>query len=306
MDYIKIHEGACDLLISKLKNKNYSAHLKEIILNPEDNISVKKALKEMKDVKEWTSGEKKILIEADVLYKSIVNEVYAYYHKAFLQRNVIEDMRKNKNVEFTWMHVTQYYYFFYIACVVGRLNDKFIVYLDESVANEISSVASSYAKEAVSIKANGTYALTITKYDEDKRFVEVVIKTTKNQHQSTWGSARDFFREYKRGANSSNLGLEKNILEKIYKLFNVNCTVFSESRNYYNYRYETAYCDLRSELVGEEYYENKENMWEYLINLDVNLINKNNCSTAMVCISEYLYLLLEIIMDKFTTDSILL
>lgn len=300
MTDIKLHETASEILLRQLINKKYPNYLSTIITSDTEKSSVKNVLKELTEVLKWEKNCKEIVIDQDVFYEGLVNEIYAYYHKAFLQKKNIDFMIQNIDYEFTWMYVTQYYYLFFIACTLGRMNNYFVIYLDQHIAEKISEVATIHQDQLSQINGSATYFLKIEKYDEQDAKLKIIITSTRDQHKSTWQSVKKFIGDYKPLCSNQDIGLEKQIIENINQLFKRNNFIFSESRNYYNYRFEPAYDNSNYKLIPNEYYNNKEKMWKYLIDLDVQSIDIKNSSKILVCISEYLFSLIDKLMNRIT------
>lgn len=298
MENLKIIETGYEIFISRIQNRKYPHYLKNLqdISNP---YSVKKSLTTLSEVIKWDSNDIEILVDSDNIYQSLANEVYAYYTKSKIQKKNLIIMEGNNEIDFTWMYTTQYYFFYYIACVMNRLNNYFVIYLEDSLAKEFSSIATDVNGEIVNIAGNSTYFIKIEPYREQVNKVKVIIKKSKNQHQSTWDAYKSFLKEYKSGCQDKDGGIEKNIIINICKYMNKRAHIFSESRNYYNYRFETVFEDQTNRLWPETFYLNSDEMWTYLYELcEIESIEVETSSHALKCISEYFYIILERLITK--------
>ena len=65
--------------------------------------------------------------------------------------------------------------------------------------------------------------------------VKITLQQTRDQHKSSSKALTAFFKTHKGNCVKDNLGLELNLVSKIYELLNSNSFSFSGARNYYNH-----------------------------------------------------------------------
>lgn len=302
MSDVKILETAYEILQKKVIKENYPKYMSEVFSgNTDEKHSVKSILKEATQVIEWKKDKKIILVDKEEYYKHLLNEVYAFYFRAQTQKHNIDEMLNSQKFDFTWKFVTQYYFFYFISCALSRINNYFVIYLEDDLAKQISQTLTLYAKEPIQINGNATFFLKAENYREEEGKVKITLNQTRDQHKSSSQALRAFFKTHKGNCVQDNLGLEHNLVSKIYELLTSNSFSFSRARNYYNYRFEHAFNNSNKELVSKNFYDNNELMWEYLININIGNIQIENSSQLLVCVSEYSYQLLDKIIEKILT-----
>ena len=299
MSDINILETAYEILQRKVINDNYPKYMSEVFSdNMEEKHSVKFILKELTEVIEWKQDKKIILVDEEEYYKHLLNEVYAFYFRAQTQKKNIDEMLNSQKFDFTWKFVTQYYFFYFISCALSRINNNFVIYLEDDLAKQISETLTVYAGEASKINGNATFFLKAEKYKKEEGKVKITLQQTRDQHKSSSKALTAFFKTHKGNCVKDNLGLELNLVSKIYELLNSNSFSFSGARKYNNYRFEHALNNSNQELISKDFYDNIDLMWDYLINIDICNIKIENSSQLLVCVSEYSYQLLDKIIEK--------
>jgi len=298
MENVDLYETGHEIFLKQMINKNYPKHLKNIFLSEEDIKSVKTVLTELTSILKWEKNEKIILVDEDTFYTNLAHEVYAYYYKALNQKKSIESMKNMNNYDFTWLYVTQYYYLFFTSCALSRLNNYFVIYLEDDLAAKISNVATTYDGDIKKINGSGTYFIKTDKYTEENNKVKITIISTRDQHVSSLKTLKSFAKKYKQNCVSNSRGLEFAIMKNVNLLLDKKSFNFSNARNYYNYRFETAFQNNNMKLFPDHYSSNDELLWDYFINLDVNSVDIFNSSESLVCVSEYLYQLLYLSIEK--------
>lgn len=284
---IQIYETGYNIFLNQLKNRDFPLYLSNTIDSEDEHKSVKEMLKEVREVIKWESSEKKILMDKSSYLTALSNEVYAYYHKSILQKKNVDFMTTEKKCDFTWMYTTQYYNFYYIACTLSRLNSYFVIYLEDDLAKEISSVATTVKNETLQINGASSYYIKVKEISGE--VVEVTITKTRDQHKSTMKTLQSFLNKYKSSCRTDSDGIEFQLINKISQITNKQDFSFSTARNYYNYRFETAFSNSNNDIIDDSYYDDKEKMWSHLIDLDVSCLNIFNSSESLVCVTEYLY-----------------
>lgn len=176
-------------------------------------------------------GKNEISLEYDksTVLKAIIGDVELYRAKALLQRENI--YKSNGALSACWDYVTTYYFSFYSATLLTRINQTGFIFLNSEKSRYLSDLVTELSSELVSVTA-GNYSFKLNEVSVNVLRI-TLKKSNKKPHDSLWQTTSEILNEIR------NLDSAENYEKLIYDFlsnFQFKTNLHSELRNLINYR----------------------------------------------------------------------
>ena len=245
-----------DVFEHKLQERQLKFNtLKEVILNHTLGVNVEAA------------NSFAFFLDSDKFYKAIACELELFHAKSHLQKMNLNCLI---NVDPTWKFVSVYYYAFYSATTLLRINRTGIVFLDKKTAKRFGNIATSLIGNLTQI-AEGGYVFTSESVSATQTKI-ILTKDNTRTHQKVWSLTSDFLKYYLSLSNSKND--EYTILTQVISIMsNNNSGLLSIARNRINYQgpsvidgiTDNIYSDISSLKLDDE------NLFKQLLGFKVDI-----------------------------------
>ncbi|PFA59107.1 hypothetical protein [Bacillus sp. AFS015896] len=219
--------------------ENRLSHFQDILINQDDyhTQNTKSAILELVEVVAWDKHIKTIKVDKSTFFKGVAIEILG------LEKRISKQLENakyiQKNCDYTWDFVTEYYLSFFLIITLCRMNGNFATFVYKEEADKIADVATIYMGSKCSLN-NGQYVINVKSIDIENDLVTMDLQINRDTHATAWSLFDKFIKDYRNLSGKIDT-VEDNVIAVIEDYLRDEANLFSSLRNDLNYKYHKGF-----------------------------------------------------------------
>ncbi|MET3297394.1 UNVERIFIED_ORG: hypothetical protein ABIC81_004132 [Bacillus proteolyticus] len=219
--------------------ENRLSHFQDILINEDDyhTQNTKSAILELVEVVAWDKHIKTIKVDKSTFFKGVAIEILG------LEKRISKQLENakyiQKNCDYTWDFVTEYYLSFFLIITLCRMNGNFSTFVYKEEADKIADVATIYMRSKCGLN-NGQYIINVKNIDIENDLVTIDLQINRDTHATAWSLFDKFIKDYRNLSGKIDT-VEDNVIAVIEDYLRDEANLFSSLRNDLNYKYHKGF-----------------------------------------------------------------
>ncbi|MDA2323984.1 hypothetical protein WBS46_25405 [Bacillus albus] len=278
--------------------ENRLSHFQDILIHEGDyhNLNTKSAILELDEVVVWDKHIKTIKVDKSTFFKGVAIEILG------LEKRISKQLENakyiQKNCDYTWDFVTEYYLSFFLIITLCRMNGNFSTFIYKEEADKIADVATMYMGSKCNLN-NAQYIVNVKNIDIENNLVTIDLQINRDTHATAWSLFNKFITDY-RNLSGKKDTVEDNAIAVIEDYLRDEANLFSSLRNDLNYKYHKGF-DQYNQIDIYDYIDwdsSEELVLEAILKLQKQEDSEENLK-GLIVLNRLLLFLFEKLIQEF-------